>query len=139
MIVVDASVVVTALADDGDDGDRVRSRLRGERLAAPYLIDVEVASAWRRLAAANDLDDRRAALAFDDLRALRLERVPHALLLTRCWELRHNLTIYDAAYVALAELMATSLLTGDKKLAAAPGIRCTIKALGVVTIDMPKQ
>lgn len=129
MIVVDASVVVTALADDGDDGDRVRSRLRGERLAAPYLIDVEVASAWRRLAAANDLDDRRAALAFDDLRALRLERVPHALLLTRCWELRHNLTIYDAAYVALAELMATSLLTGDTKLAAAPGIRCPIEVL----------
>ena len=129
MIVVDASVVVTALADDGDDGDRVRSRLRGERLAAPYLIDVEVASAWRRLAAANDLDDRRAALAFHDLRALRLERVPHALLLTRCWELRHNLTIYDAAYVALAELMATSLLTGDTKLAAAPGIRCPIEVL----------
>ncbi|MFN0091751.1 MAG: type II toxin-antitoxin system VapC family toxin [Acidimicrobiales bacterium] len=129
MIVVDASVIVTALADDGDDGDRVRSRLRGERLAAPSLIDVEVASAWRRLAAAGDLDDRRAALAFEDLRSLRIERVPHAPLLARCWELRHNLAIYDAAYVALAELATTRLLTGDSKLAAAPGIRCPIEVL----------
>ena len=56
MIVVDASVVVTALADDGVDGDRVRQRLRGERLVAPHLIDVEVASAWRRLAAVGALD-----------------------------------------------------------------------------------
>ncbi|MFM7537785.1 MAG: type II toxin-antitoxin system VapC family toxin [Acidimicrobiales bacterium] len=129
MIVVDASVVVTALADDGEDGDRVRARLRGERLIAPHLIDVEVASAWRRLAAAGDLDDRRAALAFDDLWALRLERVPHARLLPRSWELRHNLTIYDAAYVALAELLTTSLLTADTKLAAAAGIRCPIEVL----------
>ena len=129
MIVVDASLVVTALADDGEDGDRVRARLRGERLIAPHLIDVEVASAWRRLAAAGDLDGRRAALAFDDLRALRLERVPHARLLPRSWELRHNLTIYDAAYVALAELLTTSLLTADTKLAAAAGIRCPIEVL----------
>ena len=107
----------------------MRSRLRGEQLVAPHLIDVEVASAWRRLAAAGDLDDRRAALAFDDLRALRLERVPHARLLPRCWELRHNLTIYDAAYVALAELLTTSLLTADTKLAAAAGIRCPVEVL----------
>ncbi len=129
MIVVDASVMVTALADDGEDGDRARSRLRGERLIAPHLIDVEVASAWRRLAAAGDLEDRRAALAFSDLRSVRLDRVPHAPLLARCWELRHNLTIYDAAYVALAELTTTSLLTGDTKLAAAPGIRCPVEVL----------
>lgn len=129
MIVVDASVVVTALADDGDDGDRVRSRLRGEQLTAPHLIDVEVASAWRRLAAAGHLNERRAALAFEDLRSLRLERIPYAPLLARCWELRHNLTIYDAAYVALAELTSTSLLTGDTKLAAAPGIRCPVEVL----------
>ncbi len=129
MIVVDASVMVTALADDGKDGDRVRSRLRGERLIAPHVIDVEVASAWRRLAAAGDLEDRRAALAFSDLCFIRLERVPHAPLLARCWELRHNLTIYDAAYVALAELTTTTLLTGDSRLAAAPGIRCSVEVL----------
>src|SRR5688572_23445068 len=103
MIVVDASVVVTALADDGDDGDRVRVRLRGERLAAPHLIDLEVVSAWRRLAAAGQLDDRRMALAMSDLGALRIARVPHQPLVQRCWELRANLTISDASYVALAE------------------------------------
>src|SRR5205085_12188077 len=99
LIVVDASVIVTALGDDGDDGDRVRGRLRGERLIAPHLIDLEVASAWRRLAAAGALDERRAQLALEDLRALRMERVTHRPLLSRCWELRDNLTIYDAAYV----------------------------------------
>ena len=103
MIVVDASVIVTALADDGDDGDRVRERLRGERLVAPHLIDLEVVSAWRRLAAAGQLDDRRVALAMTDLGALRIERAPHQPLVRRCWELRANLTVYDASYVALAE------------------------------------
>ena len=126
MIVVDASVVVTALADDSDDGDQARERLRGERLTAPYLIDLEAASAWRRLAAAGDLDDRRAQLALEDLYALRLERVPHRPLLSRCWELRDNLTLYDATYVALAEVLRVTLLTADARLAAASGIRCDI-------------
>jgi predicted nucleic acid-binding protein len=129
VIVVDASVIVTALADDGADGDRTRARLTGERLAAPHLIDIEVASAWRRLAAAGDLDDRRAALALDDLRALRLERVAHSRLLGRCWELRGNLTLYDAAYVALAEALDVDLLTADAKLAGSPGPRCRIEVL----------
>jgi predicted nucleic acid-binding protein len=129
VIVVDASIIVTGLADDGPDGDRVRARLRGERLAAPHVIDLEVTSAWRRLVAAGALDERRAQLALDDLDGLRLERAPHAPLLARCWELRHNVTIYDAAYIALAELMATSLLTGDARLAAAPGTRCSVEVL----------
>jgi len=126
LIVVDASIVVTALADDGPDGDRVRGRLRGERLLAPHLIDVEVVSAWRRLAAAGDLDERRVGLAMDDLDSLRLDRVPHRPLMVRCWELRQNLTVYDATYVALAEAMQVPLLTADAKLAAAPGLRCTV-------------
>lgn len=129
MIVVDASVLVTALGDDGPDGDRVRRRLRGTRLVAPHLVDVEVVSAWRRLAAAGDLDERRVALAMDDLGALRLDRVPHGRLLGRCWELRSNLTVYDAAYVALAEAMDLPLLTADAKLAAAPGLRCETELL----------
>lgn len=129
MIVVDASVLVTALADDGDDGDQVRARLRDERLTAPHLIDLEVASAWRRLAAAGDLDDRRARLALDDLHALRLERVPHRPLIPRCWELRDNLTMYDAAYVALAESLDVTLVTADARLATAPGIRCEVEHL----------
>ncbi|GMU78671.1 MAG: ribonuclease VapC [Acidimicrobiia bacterium] len=129
MIVVDASVVVTALADDGDDGDRTRLRLRGERLVAPHLIDLEVVSAWRRLAAAGGLDERRATLAREDLGALRMERVPHGPLLSRIWELRDNLTVYDAAYVALAEVLDVTLLTADARLAAASGARCEIEVI----------
>jgi predicted nucleic acid-binding protein len=129
MIVVDASVVVTALADDGDNGDRVRERLRGERLVAPYLIDLEVVSAWRRLAAAGQLDDRRAALAMTDLRALRIERAAHQPLVGRCWELRANLTVYDASYLALAEAVDAVLLTGDRRLAEAPGVRCSVEVI----------
>jgi predicted nucleic acid-binding protein len=129
MIVVDASVVVTALADDGDDGDRVRERLRGERLAAPHLIDLEVVSVWRRLAAAGQLDDRRVALAMTDLGALRIERAPHQPLVRRCWELRSNLTVYDASYVALAEAIGVVLLTGDRRLAEAAGVRCAVEVM----------
>lgn len=130
MIVVDASVLVTGLADDGPDGDRVRARLRGERLAAPHLIDVEVLAAWRRLTKAGDLDDRRVALAMEDLRSLRLDRVPHGPLMDRCWQLREDLTIYDAVYVALAEAMEVPLLTADVKLASAPGLRCEVDLVG---------
>lgn len=126
MIVVDAGVIVTALADDGEDGDRVRALLRDQRLAAPHLLDLEVVSSWRRLAAAGAVDDRRARLALEDLRTLRLERVAHRPLLPRCWELRGNLTVYDAAYVALAELLDATLLTADARLAGAPGIRCDV-------------
>ena len=129
MIVVDASVLVTALADDGPDGDHARVRLRGEGLVAPHLVDVEVASAWRRMASRGDLDERRAGLARADLRAMRLERVPHELLLDRCWQLRSNLTIYDAVYVALAELTGLVLVTADSKLAASPGPECEIELL----------
>ena len=129
MIVVDASVIVTALADDGDDGDRVRDRLRDERLIAPHLIDLEVASAWRRLAAAGALDQRRARFALEDLRALRIERAPHGPLLSRCWQLRENLTVYDAAYVALAEVLDVTLLTADTRLAAASAARCEIDVI----------
>lgn len=131
MIVVDASVIVTALADDGDDGNGARERLRGQRLAAPHVIDLEVASAWRRLVAAGGLDDRRAQLALEDLGALPLERVPHRPLLSRCWELRGNLTIYDAAYVALAEVLMVTLVTADTRLAAAPGVRCDIDLISL--------
>jgi len=130
VIVVDASVLAVALADDGPDGDRARVRLRGERLTAPELLDLEVASVLRRQAREGAIDARRAALALADLAALPLQRAPHRSLLTRCWELRDNLTIYDAAYVALAEALHASLLTGDKRLARATGPRCHIEVLG---------
>jgi predicted nucleic acid-binding protein len=127
VIVVDASVLATGLADDGPDGDRVRSRLRDEQLIAPHLVDLEVTSVWRRLVAGGALDERRASFALADLASLRLTRAPHGPLLDRCWTLRHNLTVYDAAYVALAELMDVGLLTADVRLARAPGLRCEVE------------
>lgn len=129
MIVIDASVVVTLLADDGDDGDAARQRVRNERLVAPHLLDLEVTSAWRRLSAAGHLDERRSQMALEDLRQLRVERIPHVPLLPRCWELRHSLTTYDAAYVAVAELMDLPLLTADRRMARADGPRCEIEVL----------
>ena len=129
MIVVDASVIVTALADDGADGARARHRLVGEELLAPHLVDIEVVSAWRRLAAAGHLGEQRANQAIHDLQQMRIRRVAHPPLLDRCWQLRQNLTVYDAAYVALAEQADAVLVTGDRKLAAAPGITCAIEVL----------
>jgi predicted nucleic acid-binding protein len=129
VIVVDASVLVVALADDGHDGDSARLRLRGERLAAPELIDLEVVSVLRRQRRQGGLDDRRAAQALSDLACLPLQRASHLPLLDRCWELRGNLTVYDAAYVALAEALDVSLLTGDARLARSTGPYCTIETL----------
>lgn len=129
MIVVDANILATGLADDGPDGGRVRARLRGEQLWAPHLVDLEVGSVWRRLVQAGALDVRRAAFALQDLESIRLERAPHRPLLARCWELRSNLTFYDAAYVALAELLGVALLTGDARLAGAAGIRCDVELM----------
>ncbi len=129
MIVVDASVLVVALADDGPDGDQTRTRLRGQRLFAPEIVDLEVLSALRSLARAGSLDARRSRFAVDDLADLPLSRAPHLPLIPRCWELRDNLTAYDGAYVALAEMLGAVLLTGDHRLVAAPGLRCAVELL----------
>lgn len=129
MIVVDASIVVTALVDALDDGDRCRDRLRHEELAAPELLDLEVVSVLRRLVRADHLEPARASQAIEDLQSLRVERAPHAPMVARCWALRDNLTPYDAAYVALAELTGSVLITGDARLARSPGPRCRIEVL----------
>jgi predicted nucleic acid-binding protein len=129
VLVVDASVLAPALADDASDGDAARARLRGEALVAPELIDLEVASVLRRQLLAGDLDARRAELALTDLVDLPVRRVPHRRLLTRCWALRQNLTVYHAAYVALAELLDLVLLTADARLSKAPGLRCEVEVL----------
>jgi predicted nucleic acid-binding protein len=120
VIVIDASVLAAAL---GDDGDAARKRLRGQELAAPEIVDLEVTSVWRRTLT----DERRAALALTDLAELPLTRAPHRPLLPRCWQLRHNLTPYDAAYVALAEVLDVALVTADRRLARATGIRCAVE------------
>jgi predicted nucleic acid-binding protein len=129
MIVVDAGVLATALADDGDSGKRIRQRLTGEDLAAPALIDLEVTSVLRKGILAGALTDHRAALAMSDLIDLPMERVPHVGLLRRVWELHNNVTPYDAAYVALAELLSAPLLTADVRLSKAPGPQCDIEVI----------
>lgn len=129
MLVVDASVLAPALADDGPDGDAARARMRGQSLVAPELVDLETMSVIRRRSRAGHVDPRRARLAGTDLVDLPLRRDSHRPLLPRCWELRENLTIYDAAYVALAELLNVILLTADARLASAPGTRCEIELL----------
>lgn len=96
---------------------------------APHLLDLEMVSVLRRGQRAHQLDDRRAALAMEDLKGLSLARYPHFPFVDRVWELRRNMTPYDAAYVALAETLGCVLLTGDQKLSRAAGIRCEIEAL----------
>jgi predicted nucleic acid-binding protein len=125
VIVVDASVLAPALGDDGADGEAARTRLRGEDLTAPEIIDLEVSSVWRRTLA----DERRAALALADLTDLPLRRAPHVPLLPRCWQLRHDLTPYDAVYVALAEALDVALVTADAHLSRASGVHCRVEVL----------
>jgi predicted nucleic acid-binding protein len=131
VVVVDASVIAPALTDEDALGDRLRERLKRERLAAPAFIDLEVVSIWRGYSRAGRLSARRADAAIDDLADLPLERAPHGPLLRRVWDLRDNVSAYDAAYVALAEAMETTLLTGDARLARAPGIHCEVELLTV--------
>lgn len=131
MIVVDASVVVVALADDGDDGDLARRRLvAASGLAAPDLVDVETTSVLRRRWLAGDLTARRFSAATDDLADLAITRMPVLPLMRRAYELRANVTAYGAAYVALAEHLGGTLLTADARLARAPGVRCPIEVIG---------
>jgi predicted nucleic acid-binding protein len=129
VLVIDASALVRVIADDGPDGDRARARLHGEQLRAPELIDLEAVSALRRLLGAGWLDSRRAELALADLSQLPLDRSSHVPLVPRIWELRENVSAYDAAYVALAEALDVELLTADARLAAAPGLRCAVSLL----------
>jgi len=129
LIVVDASVLAPALGDDGPAGQRARERLRDEDLAAPELIDLEVVAVLRRAARARHLQPARAAEAMKNLVALPMARVSHRFLIERIWELRENLTSYDASYIALAELLDTPLVTADRGLAQAPGARCEVSLL----------
>ena len=129
MIVVDASVLAVALGDDGTDGRRARSRLADDALAAPELIDLEVVSVWRRHVGAKLMTARRAAVALSDLEVLPLQRVSHRPMLARIWQLRHGVSPYDAAYVALAEALDAVLVTADRRLSRAPGIKCIVESL----------
>ena len=127
MIVVDASALVEALLRT-PAAAAVEERLfgTGQSLHAPHLIDIEVAQVLRRYAASGRVEPGRCRDALDDLFDFPLDRYPHDLLLPRVWELRHNLTAYDSVYVALAEALDATLLTRDRRLAAAAGHRARI-------------
>jgi predicted nucleic acid-binding protein len=130
VIVADASVIATALADDGADGDRARNRLREDSdLHAPHLVDLEVMSVIRKEAHADALNDRRAQLALDDLSRLPIVRYPHIPFADRIWALRHNVTVYDAGYIALAEALECVFLTSDRALALVDRAECEVELL----------
>ena len=129
MLVVDASVLASAIVDAGEDGQRFRDRLRGETIAGPDLIRIEVMSVVRRHANGGSITREQANAAFEDLVDLPISVFPTAPLLPRVWELRENVTSYDGCYIALAEAVDGPLLTADRRLANAPGARCVIEVL----------
>ena len=125
-VVVDASAAVALLLDAGPTGDWVAARVADRHLAAPELVMYETANVLRRRAAAGAVSPAEATLAHEDLRALALELWPYAVVAERVWQLRENVTVYDAAYVAVAEMLGADLVTLDARLARAPGLRCPV-------------
>ena len=118
MIVIDASVLLELLLG-GTAGARAVARIGSDSLHAPHLLDLEVTQVLRRYARTRELTAARAAQALDDLLDLPVSRYAHEPLLPRVWELRDRFTAYDAAYVALAEVLDATLVTRDRALAAA--------------------
>ncbi|MGQ0814169.1 MAG: type II toxin-antitoxin system VapC family toxin [Gemmatimonadota bacterium] len=128
MIVVDASAAVEVLLKlRAADALMMRLFEESESLHAPHLFDVEVSQVVRRYWLRGDLTTARAAEALHDLADLPLTRYPHDSLLKRIWELRQNLTAYDAAYVALAEALEAPLVTRDASLAKVRGMRAPVE------------
>ena len=126
MIVVDASVLAQTLVAFSDNDIRVRRELASNELAAPAHINLEVIAVVRKYCRRNIITEQRASMALFDLRELSIERVPTESLESRIWDLRHNVSPYDAAYVALAERFGAELWTFDRKLAGVPGTECVI-------------
>ena len=122
MIVIDASAALAALLNAGP----AREALGSEQLHVPHLIDPEVASGLRRRVAGEHIPADAGWAALDTWRRLGMTRYAVHSLLDRVWELRDNLSAYDASYVALAELLACSLVTADGRLGRAPGLHCPI-------------
>jgi predicted nucleic acid-binding protein len=124
--VVDASALVAALVDSGPVGQWAEGLVFIGAVAGPHLLPVETANVLRRVVAAGDVSDDVATLAHADLLDLGVELFPYETFAERIWELRHNLTAYDAWYVALAEALDAPLVTADRRLSHAPGLRCEI-------------
>jgi len=129
LIVLDASAAVAVLLNIGPEARRIRERISqpNETLHVPHLFEVEVLHALRRHNLGGALPAARARLALNRLRETRLIRYPHAPLLERIWDLRENVTAYDAAYIALAEVLGAPLVTRDARLAQSPSNRATVE------------
>ena len=125
MIVVDASVMYETLLGS----EAARQRLSEERLIAPELIDVELMSTVRSEMRREVITARRARDAITDYAEIYIGRVPHRGLMDRAWELRDNVTPYDAMYVALAEWFEIPFVTTDAKLAGAPGVKTSVEVV----------
>ena len=127
-MVLDASGAVELLLNTAP-GRRLAGRLANEDeiVHVPHLIDLEIAQVLRRYALHGALDDRAGAMALQRWRDFDVERYPHEPLLDRVWQLRANVSAYDAVYVALAEALSTVLVTGDRRLARAPGLTVAVE------------
>ena len=130
MIILDASAAIEWLLRT-PAGIRIDNRIfsPSESLHAPHLLDVEVAQVLRRYVRDKTITAQRGQEALDDLGDLPLSRYPHDFLISRVWDLRANLTSYDAVYVALAELLDAPLLTRDGRIASAPGHHATVELI----------
>lgn len=128
---VDASVFVDALVNEGRPGAVARVEVGSQPvLDVPDIFKAEVTSALRGLVHRGDLNLDRALTAIERVRAAGVNSYPFEPFLDRVWELRSNLTVYDAWYVALAESLQTDLVTADERLAKAPGPRCPVRLAG---------
>jgi len=128
VIVVDTSAMLEVLLNTRA-GARVAERLfaPNETVHAPHLLDVEVAQVLRRYARTGALEPERGQQALEDLAGFPLFRYPHDLFLPTIWQLRANVTAYDAAYLALAEALRAPLVTRDRRLASIPGHRARVE------------
>jgi predicted nucleic acid-binding protein len=134
-VVCDSSSLTALLLDSGPDGRWVAEFVRDADLGAPCLVGYETANIIRRHELAGLVSTDQAAQAHADLLDLAIERWPHELLAGRAWELRKNLSVYDASYVALAELTNAPLATLDRRIGRAPGLRCSIATPAVLNRD----
>lgn len=126
-LVIDASVVVAALVDTGATGQWAELAIAEDNLYAPHLMPFEVANVLRRLALAGAVSEDVSSLAYADFLRIPFDLIAHELLADRIWELRSNLTAYDASYVALAESLGAPLATLDLKLTQAPTVGCQFR------------
>jgi predicted nucleic acid-binding protein len=132
LLVLDASAALAAFLGTGVNSAFIRVRIEapGESLHAPHLLDVEMLHALRGLVLRGDVSRARSEEVREDFASLRWSRYSHVAFLDRIWELKDNLTAYDAAYVALAETLSAPLITTDARLARASGIRAEVEVYG---------